>query len=291
MSKFSTGPLHALKPRGYRGHTVAEDKELLALANGHLAEQRQQVVRYALRIFTHDAARMSSYRVEVSQEGAVPAVAAFALFLGSVSLRLDVVGDELLHGHLCPAVRVRRTEGAFLVNGYHVREPSGVAVDRGRRREDDVGHVVAGHSSEQTNRPVDIDAVVFQRDLGRFSHCLNMSAELAKHSFKKTWVIQSILLKAWLAHLESGKVNDAVNVGMRCEDLVDGIFICHLALVEFRPFPTYQLDAVKGNGRGVVQVVDDDDLVSGLQKGQSGQGADVACASVGVVSLMPSTSS
>lgn len=112
--------------------TVAKDEQLFALPDGHLGEQREEVVRDALGVFAHDAAGVRAGRVEVAQEGGVPVVAGFALFLEVAALGFDVVGDAGFDGGFGAAVGVGWADGAGFGNGYHVVEAGGVAVDGGR---------------------------------------------------------------------------------------------------------------------------------------------------------------
>ena len=83
-----------------------------------------------------------------------------------------MVGNYSLVGRFGAAIRVRRADGAVLRNGNHVLEAGGVTVDCGRRGEDDVGDIVTCHGAEQADCTVDICAVVFERDLARFTHSL-----------------------------------------------------------------------------------------------------------------------
>lgn len=114
------------------GVVVAKDEQLFALPDGHLGEQREEVVRDALGVFAHDAAGVRAGRVEVAQEGGVPVVAGFALFLEVAALGFDVVGDAGFDGGFGAAVGVGWADGAGFGNGYHVVEAGGVAVDGGR---------------------------------------------------------------------------------------------------------------------------------------------------------------
>ena len=152
--------------------TVAKDEQLLALPDRYLGKQWEEIVRYTLGIFAHDTAGMRAGRVEVAQESGVPVVAGLALFLEVVALGFDVVGDAGFDGRLGAAVRVRGANGADFGNGYHVLEAGGVAVDGGRRGEDDVGDIVTGHGGQEADGAVDIGAVVFQRDLARLAYSL-----------------------------------------------------------------------------------------------------------------------
>lgn len=64
-------------------------------------------------------------------------------------------------------------------------------------------------------------------------------------------------------------MDDAVNVGMCCKDLVQCLLVGDVEFVEGWPFPADQLDAVQNYLRGVVQAVDDDNFVAVLKKSQS----------------------
>jgi hypothetical protein len=81
-------------------------------------------------------------------------------------------------------------------------------------------------------------------------------------------------------------VDDIVNVRVLGEDLVQRGLVGDVALVEGGPLAADELDAIDHLGRRVVQVVDDDDLVVGLQKGERREGADVARATVGSQSML-----
>jgi hypothetical protein len=80
------------------------------------------------------------------------------------------------------------------------------------------------------------------------------------------------------AYLESSKVNDIVNVWVLFEDLVERSFVGDVGLVEGWSLAADELDAIDDFGRRVVEIVDDDDLVVCLEKSESREGANVACA-------------
>ena len=84
-------------------------------------------------------------------------------------MRFDVVGNDVFDCRFGPAIRVRRPDRAMLWYGNHVREPRGIAVYRGGGGKDDVGDVVLGHGTEETDGAADIDPVVFQWNLRRLS--------------------------------------------------------------------------------------------------------------------------
>lgn len=156
------------------GVIVAEDEEFLALAGGDLSQQREQVVRNALGVLTHDAARVGAAGVEVAQVGTVPLRVGLASLLEVVSLGRDVVLDDTLDHRLRAAVGVGRADGAVLWDGNHVGEACRVAVDGGRGGEDDVGDIVLGHGAHQADAAADIDAVVLEWDLARLANGLGI---------------------------------------------------------------------------------------------------------------------
>jgi len=112
-----------------------------------LSKKRKEVVRNALRVLAHDATRVATSGVEVSQESRVVLAAALASLLGRIALCVDVVGDHGLDAELCVSVRVGGSERALFGNGDHVGEAGGIAVDGCGGGEDDVGHVVLLHAA------------------------------------------------------------------------------------------------------------------------------------------------
>lgn len=143
-----------------------------------------------------------------------------------------MVRDDILDRRLCPAVCVGRADWAVLRDRDHVRHAGRVTVDGGRRREDNVAYVVLLHGAQERNAATNIDAVVLERDLARLAD-----------------------------GLEGGKVDDAVNLGMRIEDLVERGLVGYVDIVEGGSLAADKLDAVDGNGRGVIEVIDDYDIV------------------------------
>lgn len=137
-----------------------------------MREQGEQVVRHPLRVFAHDAAGVGARRVEVAEQRRVPVLTRFAFFLEIGALGLDVIGDAPFDGRFRAAVGVCGADGTMLGDGDHVGKPSGIAVDGGGGREDDVGDIVLGHGFEQADGAVDIGVVVFQGDLCGFPHGL-----------------------------------------------------------------------------------------------------------------------
>ena len=88
-------------------------------------------------------------------------VSRFSILLEVIALGFDVVCDASFNGSLGAAVGVRRADWADLRNRYHVFEAGGVAIDGGRRGEDDFGHIVTCHGRQEADGAVDIGAVIF----------------------------------------------------------------------------------------------------------------------------------
>lgn len=78
------------------------------------------------------------------------------------------------------------------------------------------------------------------------------------------------------AYLESSEVDDTVDLGVLGEDLVEGLLVDNIDIVEVRAAAADELDAVKGNLGGVVEVVDNHDIVAVLEECQRGEGANVS---------------
>lgn len=70
-----------------------------------------------------------------------------------------------------------------------------------------------------------------------------------------------------MVHLQSSELDDAVNGGVLLEDLVEGGLVGDVGLVEDRALPADQLHAVEGDLGGVVEAVDDDNIISVFEEG------------------------
>ena len=128
---------------------VAEDLQLLPAADGHLGDERHQVVRDALRVLTDAPGPVGAHGVEVAQEADRPAV------VGGGD-----VGEHLLDHQLRAAVRVGRLSGRRVL--AH-RDGGGIAVDRGRRREHDGPAADRVHRPDEVQRAAHVVAVVADR--------------------------------------------------------------------------------------------------------------------------------
>lgn len=152
--------------------TIAKYEELIALAGGNLAQKRKQVVWHTLRVLAHDASRVSTARVKVSEESSVPLLKWLSSLLQVGSLSIDMIGNDILDNGLGATVGVGRTDGAVLRDRDHVLEAGGVAIDSSGGGEDDVGDVVLGHGSEERDATAHVHAVVFQGNLSRLANSL-----------------------------------------------------------------------------------------------------------------------
>lgn len=189
--------------------------------------------------------------VEVAQQSTVPLGTRLALLLCVCALRLDVGADQRLDGVLGVSVGVGGAGRAVLGNGDHALETSGISVDGSGRGKDNVGDIVTGHGLEQGNGAADIDAPILERDFTGFAD-----------------------------GLEGGKVDDIVDVGVLGKDLLDGFFVGDVDVVEGRSLAANRLNAVDNFLRRVVKIVDNDDLVVGLEEGESSEASDVSGSTV-----------
>lgn len=71
-------------------------------------------------------------------------------------------------------------------------------------------------------------------------------------------------------------MDDTVNGRILLEDLVESVLVGDVCLVKLGPLAADELDTVEGDLRGVVEVINNHDLVAVLEKGKRGEGANVA---------------
>lgn len=71
-------------------------------------------------------------------------------------------------------------------------------------------------------------------------------------------------------------MDDIVNVRVLLEDLVEGSLVLDVELVELGSLAADELDAVDDFRVGVVEVVNNDDLVVSLEESEGCEGANVA---------------
>jgi hypothetical protein len=73
-------------------------------------------------------------------------------------------------------------------------------------------------------------------------------------------------------------MNDAVDVWVFLEDLVECLLVCDVDIIVARLFAADALYPVQGFCCGIVEVVYNDDLVISFEQGKSSERADVASA-------------
>lgn len=113
--------------------------------------------------------------------------------------------------------------------------------------------IVFLHASKEGNGAANVDAIVFEGNHTRLSNSLQqfLSIEPRLGLRKETY-------------LESSKVNHAVNLGMGGKDLLESGLIGDIDLVKVGSFTAQELDAIQTDFGGVVETVDNDDLVAVL---------------------------
>ena len=218
------------------GVVVAKDLNGLELAHGNLGDIGHQVVGDALGVLADQARRMSADGVEVTEQHDVP------LGVGGMDVHKD-----LLDHPLGPTIGVGRGLLRILLgDGRVVR----VAVDGRGAREDDGLAAMVAHDVDEHQGVLDVVVVVLD----------GLAHRLADG-------------------LKAGKVDDAVDL-MGIEDLVHRIAVEHVGLVEGEVLGGLVahdgLDAVDGDGAGVGEIIDDDDLVATLEQLNDGVRADKA---------------
>lgn len=84
-----------------------------------------------------------------------------------------------------------------------------------------------------------------------------------------------------MTYLQSGKVDNAVNVGVISEHLLERRRVRDVDLDELRALPADQFNAIDHLSGRIVQVVRNDNLVARLEQRKGCEGANVAGATEG----------
>jgi hypothetical protein len=71
-------------------------------------------------------------------------------------------------------------------------------------------------------------------------------------------------------------VDDAVNFRVLGENLIDGLLVCDVDLVKGRAAAANQLNAIEGDLGGVVEGVNNNDIVTVLKEGEGGERTNVS---------------
>ena len=125
---------------------VAKDGDVVALAKGHLEDQRDEV-RLGMMVFADGAVIECAGGVEIAQRHVADAVGT-----------ADPL-HHLFHRALRLAVRVRRVRLVILHDGDALR----LAVDGSRRGKDDLVDVMAHHGLEEHLHAIDVVVEILQR--------------------------------------------------------------------------------------------------------------------------------
>lgn len=75
-------------------------------------------------------------------------------------------------------------------------------------------------------------------------------------------------------------MDDTVNLGVLVKDGIEALFVANVDVVKGRAAARQLLDAVDDILKRVVEVVDNHDIVAAVEKGEGGEGANVAGSSV-----------
>ena len=156
--------------------------------------------------------------------------------------RIGLAGgfQNFLDHELCPAVGIGAAAGLRRLIQWRRL----VAVDRGRGREDELMAVMLAHDLQNGQRGIQIVAVIEQR-----------------------------LFDGFADGLESGKVDDAGDVVVGKKPVHRGP-VAAVCLDEDRALAGDALDAVNDLRRTVVQIINNDDILSRVQQGNGGVAAD-----------------
>ncbi len=137
---------------------ATEYAQLLANAGGNLRDIRHQVVRNALRVFADQAARVSTRRIEVPQQGNAP----------NRGIASGEIPQDPLNHQFRMAVGVGGSEGRVFAN----RDRGRIAIDRRRRGKHQHSDSRLRHRAAQRQRAVHVVVVVLDRLFDRFPHGL-----------------------------------------------------------------------------------------------------------------------
>ena len=83
-----------------------------------------------------------------------------------------------------------------------------------------------------------------------------------------------------MAHLQSREMNNAVNFWVFFEDFVKSLLICDVDIIVCRLLSTDTFDTVENIFERIVEIIDDDDFVVGLEECKCSERTNVASATV-----------
>ena len=211
---------------------IAEYTEFLAEADCGLRDVGHEIVRNSVRVFADTSARVRANRVEVAEQNHVPFWVSF----------LHVHEHFFEHG-LCLSIGVgAMTFRAFFGN----RDLSRVAVNGGRRTENDVLAAVVSHGVEEHECRVHVVFVVFER-----------------------------LCNGFADGLEPGKVNACVKL-IFAKDFVHGGGVTDVCVYEWNGGSYEFAHAAEGFVAGIYKVIDDNDGMACFVKFNNCMASDIS---------------
>ena len=214
---------------------VAIDAQARQLADGNLGDVGHQVIGDAVWILA-DAAAHITRRMRANRVEVAQQDDAPAV------VRTVEVAEDLLDHQLGAAIGI-----GHAADGHILLERGDIvhSVHGGGGAEDDLFTAVVAHGLEQGDGAADVVVEVLER------------------------------LDDALAHgLEPGEVDDTVDL-LRLEDVVQTIAVADIALIEFELLAAELLNPAQGLALAVVEVVEDDDVISGIHQLNARVGTDV----------------
>ena len=119
---------------------ISEDLQLLTETGSGLRDERQKVLRYAIRQLTDLSRWVRANRIEITQDGSV-----------QLRVRMSLIADDLLVDLLGVAVR---RESLLNRRGLIYRQMSCVrlTVHRAGRRENEIRHMIQSHDLQERHQ-------------------------------------------------------------------------------------------------------------------------------------------
>ena len=136
---------------------IAKHRQTRQSADRHLADEGQQIVGNAVRVFANQPRLVGTHRVEVAQQ-----------HHGPTRICLGDIAQHLLDHQLGATIGVGRRERKLLADGYGMW----VTVDGGRRAEDQIEDAGLGHLFTQGQGRGYVVLIVGERNATGFPHRL-----------------------------------------------------------------------------------------------------------------------
>ena len=185
MERFSVtiGEVHHVDVIAHPGAirrrpVITKHGEFGPAANGHLSDEREQIVGNAIGVFPNPATGMGAYGIEVAQPCNPPAAVAGLDRFRFVAAGRQI-GEQRFCGLFAGAVGIDRLDRCGFWNRHLIR----VAVKGGATAENHRAAIVLAHRAEQSLRAHNVHIPVAQRLLHRFTDSLESSE--VNHRFNR----------------------------------------------------------------------------------------------------------